>query len=80
MDFADDERPKYGDLLRLFEEGDEAQERIQDVGIDVRNGEPLIGTGSGRAGRRDFRREPGDQVLVQIKAHVPEKAVPGWHP
>ena len=56
MDFADDERPQYGDLLRFFEEGDEAQERIQDVGIDVRNGEPLIGAGSGRAGRRDLSR------------------------
>ena len=73
MDFTDDERPKYGDLLRFFEEGDEAQERIQDVGIDVRNGEPLIGADSGRAGRRDFRREPGDQVLVQIKAQCQKR-------
>ena len=68
MDFADNERPEYGDLLRFLEKIDKAQERMQDIGIDVRDGEPLVGAGPGRAGRRDFRREPGDQVLVQIKA------------
>ena len=40
----------------------------RNIGINVRDGEPLVGAGPGRAGRRDFRREPGDQVLVQIKA------------
>ena len=52
MDFADNERPEYGDLLRFLEKIDKAQERMQDIGIDVRDGEPLVGAGPGRAGRR----------------------------
>jgi hypothetical protein len=67
MNLADDHRRQNRYLFRLFEKLSQAQECLQHVRIDIRDGNSLKGTISKPGRRRNLRCQLGCQEFIQIE-------------